>query len=61
MDYNQMCKTNNNFSLLSLYPGTKEDKDNFWVFRCVDIGRMIYVQFAFGFTWMMQYAFVAVT
>ena len=51
-----MCRISHNFNLLSLYPKTKEDRDNFWAFRCVDIGRMIYVQFAFGLLWTIQYA-----
>ena len=55
-----MCKISHNFNLLTLYPKTKEDRDNFWVFRCVDIGRMIYMQFAIGFIWIIQYAFEAV-
>ena len=31
------------YNVFTLSPRTKEDKNNFWTFRCQDISNMVYV------------------
>ena len=51
-----MCKkAKTQYNILTLRPRTTEDVDGFWLFRCQDISKMVYVEFAFCLAWWFYY------
>ena len=52
-----MCKVSqrSNFSVLTLLPHTKEDREDFWMFRCRDIANMNYINTVLTFLFLGSY------